>query len=313
MNHAGDHIDSDISCLPQHFKTSTVRDLAWALNPRFDLVEQLDAYDRFVLTDAALATLPHWLHKLDHQAPTAVADLADHKQRLGYYFENLLAFLFDQGPGHPWRLLARNHRIYGGATATPSATTLGELDFLLQSPSQTIHLEVAVKFYLGFRGSDTIQWLGPNSRDSLDKKLAKMANRQLALSRHPNFIRDTQNLAVKHAITPAFWVKGLLFHPWRDPLPLPANVYHNGNQFNVWLHVNQVAAFFAESPLSWYSLNKYEWLTGGLREAPELSTYASLGRHFKQNRKPLMLCALENRDRRVFVVGDDWPNTSSGF
>ena len=62
--------------------------------------------------------------------------------------------------------------------------TLGELDLLVSGEGEVWHLELAVKFYLcapGRPGDAWSDWIGPNGRDRLDRKLDRMRDHQLPL------------------------------------------------------------------------------------------------------------------------------------
>ena len=90
-------------------------------------------------------------------------------QRMGHYHERLWHLLLDSAPNT--HLLGHNVRI------TQRRLTLGELDILYrtrQNPAP-MHLEVAIKFYLGLPegpGEQTSQsrWVGPGGLDSLALK-----------------------------------------------------------------------------------------------------------------------------------------------
>ncbi|MBD0831985.1 DUF1853 family protein [Aestuariibaculum sediminum] len=62
--------------------------------------------------------------------------------------------------------------------------TIGELDALFLFKKQPIHLEIVYKFYLYdplLGDNELYNWIGPNRKDSLIKKLDKLKNKQLPL------------------------------------------------------------------------------------------------------------------------------------
>ncbi|WP_452230129.1 DUF1853 family protein [Lacinutrix sp. MEBiC02404] len=65
--------------------------------------------------------------------------------------------------------------------------TIGEIDCLLKKDEQIIHLEIIYKFYLYDETVGTKEidhWIGPNRKDSLVQKLAKLEEKQLPLLYH---------------------------------------------------------------------------------------------------------------------------------
>ncbi len=155
-----------------------VRDLAWVLlsPPLLDEGWQ----QRHPLSASAWWASPDlladWLRQLDRQ-PAPLQDwLARHSiRRLGLYYERLWQFALLNAPGV--ELLAANLPV------RQAGHTLGELDLLLRDAEGVFHLELAVKFYLGLAGDGQAhdRWLGPDSQDRLDLKIAHLCQRQLPL------------------------------------------------------------------------------------------------------------------------------------
>lgn len=96
--------------------------------------------------------------------------------RLGFYFEHLVAY---------WFLINSQYQIIEkNFVINSEKRTLGEMDFIVKDlkSSKTIHLEVAVKFYLQVDHNDKSYWFGPTLRDRLDLKLGKLFQSQVLLS-----------------------------------------------------------------------------------------------------------------------------------
>lgn len=80
--------------------------------------------------------------------------------------------------------------VYHSLQIQEEKTTLGELDFLFfdQSKQEWIHLELICKFYV-FTGEDAVaqiqNWIGPNLKDRLDKKIHKLKAHQLQICQKP--------------------------------------------------------------------------------------------------------------------------------
>jgi len=112
--------------------------------------------------------------------------------RLGRYFEALYRVWCERVLG--WRVLASNLPVRSGLR------TLGELDIVIENThlNRVEHHEVAVKFYLGAVTQVGVQWIGPNRRDRLDRKVSRMRARQLAMVRTP----EATNALAAHKVPP---------------------------------------------------------------------------------------------------------------
>ena len=86
--------------------------------------------------------------------------------------------------------------------------TQGEIDFLINSGRELIHLEIAVKFYLQAPHLG-LDFYGPNKQDSLGAKIKKMTEVQL---QRPLDSLQIESMDVKRRIH----VPGILFFPWSE-------------------------------------------------------------------------------------------------
>ncbi|MEZ5555625.1 DUF1853 family protein [Haliea sp.] len=166
----------------QHGK---VRDLAWAcFAPPMMHVEQAGITTAsFPLTAARVA----WLQALDRDPSSLMHWLsARPATRLGLYFEQLWQFFLQQDS--ETMLIANN------VPVRDAGRTLGEFDCLYwcRRRERPVHLELAAKFYLGCHAPcvdadppTAYSWLGPNTIDRLDRKLQRLTQHQIQLSRQP--------------------------------------------------------------------------------------------------------------------------------
>lgn len=98
-------------------------------------------------------------------------------------------------------------------------TTLGEIDFVIYENQKVIHLEVAYKFYLYLPSGDDEEykkWIGPNKKDSLDKKINRIKNHQFPLIQKDNIksiLREKFKIDTIHEQQIAF--KAQLFIPFK--------------------------------------------------------------------------------------------------
>lgn len=104
--------------------------------------------------------------------------------------------------------------------------TLGELDFILHDREMDflIHVEMAFKFYLydPSLSPEIACWVGPNRRDTLEKKLHKLQNRQFPLMHQPETKKVLKAFQLPELpIKQELYFKAQLFLPLDFDQPLP--------------------------------------------------------------------------------------------
>ncbi|WP_077675337.1 DUF1853 family protein [Salinivibrio proteolyticus] len=140
-------------------------------------------------------------------ADNTLADMSYHgPHRIGFYYQWLLGNLIAQQPH--LNVVAEEIQI------NDAGKTVGAVDFLIENGDQLEHWEVAVKFYLAHQG----RWLGPNAKDALDIKAARMMNHQLAMSNHPRFLADHPQWRPQKK---RLCIHGRLYQPFHQNAPLP--------------------------------------------------------------------------------------------
>lgn len=236
---------------------------------------------------------PSWL-QYRQQWPQQTPDFTS--PRLGFRFEHLWQQYF-QLLGWPAQF---NLQI-----RSPERT-LGELDALIQTPNEVLHLELALKFYLGF-GND---WIGPNRRDYLADKIRHTRERQLPLA-HTLLARQHLPTEWQPKHSQAL-MRGCLFHPanaaFAAPLPVEVNDKHWQGR---WCHIGDAAHYLPDG--NWYIVAKPDWLSPV--QAPlsvsrqQLIDYCS--RHFQQLDSGLCVILLAPsmlEQQRWMLMPDHWPN-----
>jgi hypothetical protein len=279
---------------PSAYHHPLVRDLCWTLASEFDLLAELPPFQRFhPLQPPAL--LADWLRNLDADPRQLEAFFSGApQQRLGRHFEKLVLFHLQHAPANPLQLLEHNRPVMG-KSAGGRDITLGELDFLLAEAHTKIHLEVAVKFYLGVTHTGATHWLGPSLDDRLTRKLQHLRDNQLPLS---------QVLQIE-PVERRFWVKGVLFHPGQTILDLPDGIIPP-RQTSFWLTCSQATQSLELS--EWIGLPKARWLGCGLEGLDGSATADQLRTYFAAATPGRALMLWNNlRDARCLVVADDWP------
>lgn len=306
-----------MSLLPQ-LRQRAVRDLYWAC-----FGEPLMAADCAAANYAEVCrhfpAIEQWFLALDRNPGPLHRHLAQlTSTRLGIYFESLWDYFLRYGGVA--ELVSKNRQVREGKQ------TLGEYDFIYYCRRRQchIHLETAVKFYLGVPGycgggdqdlERAQAWVGPGCRDRLDVKSNALLQRQLPLSRSLNGKRALTQLGIEH-VEQELAFKGILFYPGSMRMPSPQG-HDARHQRGAWLHHE---AFNAEETgeLNWQILQRQQWFSpmlveskAGLLSCSELQTV--LDAHFDaENQAPLQVVSLRRSDtiwlenKRYFIMPNNW-------
>lgn len=321
-----------------------VRDLAWCcLSP--PLLQELPGSNTQIFPLADIGIWP-WLQALDkHPGPLLDALTQIKSTRLGIYYESLWRFYFTHAPH--WQLLAHNFPINRGKA------TLGAFDFLCRHGDDYWHIETAVKFYLcdthdPQQAQDWRHWIGPNSNDRFDLKLARLRDHQLPLHQTPEgHTALQQRFPQAGQWRSGLCLQGYLFSPAPATLSinqltsaeyihsLPRVLHSHASQaLGFWWYLRDFLTLIAATKpssdkFSWIILEREQWfspvqiLDVNLTKEMELLSQ-KLMHQLHQTKRPLMLAAviescLENDEKnsiwreklRGFVVPNDWPQNHS--
>lgn len=312
-----------------------VRDLAWLLFSPHLLRAQLPqaplAEPWAHRTEAQAAA--QWLMRLDDDPTPLRAILeASRPSRLGRYAEILLGWFLEHGPAP--RLVAAN------VPLRSAGRTLGECDFLVETlDGRRLHWELAVKCYLhtGSPRATLADFVGPNLRDRLDRKLAHLLDHQLRLSEREEFA----SLGFAGPWCARMFVKGWLFYRagvrLNDPPALAP-----GHARGWWVMRSEWPAFAAQQAVDgWSVLPRLTWLAPRRIAAADVvrvemsshsDTFANrtsitppvdsetLLTHLPRPDEPAMVAAFAADSAsgyversRGFIVPDDWPAQAQTF
>lgn len=236
-----------------------------------------------------------------------------HDQTVGRYFERLIAYWIGTLCG--FEIVAHGQQVLEGQR------TAGEIDLLFHDATGRLnHWELACKFYLRFdSGEPTTQYIGPNSRDTLQKKARRLFEHQLPLG-----LRYAPDIEVQEA-----FVKGRIFTHWQSaesPSPNDANdpllaVNHLKGK---WLWTRELAECLhvhrhSTGTSRFRILQKPFWLSEEIAQAlePDIlsvhETEQTIEHHFHCNGKPVLISGFSGDPTNVveidrwFIVPDHWP------
>ncbi len=229
------------------FKHRCVQDLAWAISspPLISgTIAGTSWWGTEQLEQEYQIYLPQ-LQKLDDEPSELEAALKETRShRLGHYFEALVAFWLQTTPSYELLLnrspLRNQHK------------TLGEIDYLVRDlrTRKVIHIEVAVKFYLGKAGLNHMaNWHGPGLKDRLDIKFNHLCHHQTQLS------RKYPELVPYRVDEYACIVKGRLFYP---PSVEAKTTFTHPNHLHGRWHSYPLDP--PEGGISYRKLQKKDWL-----------------------------------------------------
>jgi len=244
-------VKTTLAELLSQFKHRSVRDLAWVIaSPPLvsGYINDVHWWDQadclFEFSDCLLE-----LQKLDLDPTPLNNYLANLKnKKLGSVFEGLVSFWLFISPNYQEKL----HNIQ----IIKDKHTYGEIDFIVEelSTGKIIHLEVAVKFYLGSEPyTDAYRWFGTTTFDQLGKKIDHLKSHQTQLTRkYPEQFKNyfAQPIDESHC-----YVKGRLFYPI-DSDKSPQNIGLADNHLRgCWSYVDDY-----ETSGQLMKINKSHWL-----------------------------------------------------
>ncbi len=242
----------------RRFMHQSVSNLAWALgssplmlsHPKSPY-QTLD--ENWFNTNFALHQ--EWLWQLDAEPEKLEAfQESEYRLPLGKKFERLIQFWLEESPYY--ELIANNVQLVSGKT------TVGEIDFIFKEvlSGEVFHMEVACKFYLGFKNSKSWDhWIGPNGTDNLALKMNKL-NEQLTVtstSAGHAFLNQIKLPKPKSVLL----MKGMFFHHYQSLLRHNAPVFSTKNYASGWwVRLSELDHFFS-SEGTWMVLPKSDWLS----------------------------------------------------
>lgn len=234
-----------------------ISDLIWVLQSRALLSTELPQFHGYLLQNIAFLVddneLRMWIESMMRDPEKIKKFFNDDEQLiLGKYFERLIGYFFTSYP--QFEVVMMGKQIFDGKD------TVGELDFVIKDKkrNKNFHLEVAVKYYMGFKnvGKHDL-WIGPNGSDTLQKKVSKL-QKQLELSQRID-VRVDEKIAL---------ILGYFFKHWKSSYwPYFAN---RTIEDVLWIYENEMEEFF-ERDAYYAIIPKSLWLSFFIEPKSELN------------------------------------------
>lgn len=235
---------------------------------------------------------------------------------LGIYYETLWQAIFRHLPD-TW-IISCNRQVQS------EKRTVGEFDLIYYCGIRKayVHWEMAVKFYLGLPGTDSLAgWFGPGLEDRFDHKVDRLLNHQAVLSQTVEGRHSLETLGITDIISKIL-LQGRLFYPFEDSITAP-HLLSDNHLRGDWLTTSELGHYAKSKQISAVSyLNKRQWITPSLDDQTSKVDLANICTIdwlrtnavtlLKQHRGPVMLAGFTVKNdqyceaSRFFLVPDDW-------
>lgn len=304
-----------------YYKKQVVRDFVWTLTSP-SLFEDIPHHPEIIFWETEIynsefLSLQNLINQLDENSSILKYHINNGNNKLlGKYFESFIEF---------WLLNSKRFKlIKSNAQVEKNGATLGEFDFILKDAltDEFIHLECAGKFYLSSENlSDWSTFIGPNPHDNLQKKMNKMINDQINLSKTESGRSMLAGLGI-NKIKPVIIIKGYFFYHfnsfYNNSIIIPEHSNKNHNK-GWWLRFSEASNLKKIKTDKWAVLKRQSWVSAAVIEdkkdvfdIDELLLF--LKNYFEFNHYPLLIVSLCNENdllvetSRGFVVSNLWPD-----
>lgn len=223
-------------------------------------------------------------------------------QKLGHLYEDALAALLLESSRY--QLATHNFQLI-----TPEKHTIGELDYLLWDKQEEvwIHLELAIKFYLVHHQGASTFYPGPDARDNYQRKLARLVNHQLTLTKRPEakalispYTHDA-DVNVQHLVLGIFFDH---IHAKESPLPEAASPKVRRRK---WLHCREFSEAFPNVKTT-RIIPKQLWLCEINAELFACLVEVPTSDLLELAQQRCTMCINSIGEPVYFVAPDRWPN-----
>ena len=224
---------------------------------------------------------------------------------VGRYFESLVYYWIKYIRG--LKVLVCNEQI------KRAGRTIGEIDLVFRNEQgRLVHWETAVKFFLHFPQPHSFpsDYIGPNSRDNLDRKINHLFGHQLKQG-----LDGPINVDFHEA-----FVRGCIFYHPINPFPdRTHNRLHPAHLRGRWIHSSEVDELPQPGNWNYRLMRKPHWLAmtpSQMPAVPSMEIDRWVEQQFEHSDRPVMLCtdrstgSLDGATDRIMIVSDQWPSYS---
>ena len=236
--------------------------------------------------------------------------IAQKPRRLGHYAEYLIAYWLEHMQGLPTH---RNQQI------NVEGRSIGEFDLLFTQDQQAYWWEIAVKFYCYTDQRNGMSaWVGPNSKDNLQRKYEHLFDKQLQLNQNPDAQHFLESINHGNSKAHAFF-KGFVFEPLLDQTALETHI--NPDCPRGWhlpiKYIDEIPQL--KSSTRFLRAPRQEWLAPVMRppKTDGLKSHQQIINQIKQDQQHdthMIIELLPDHDgwwveqRRGFILPDSWPD-----
>ena len=244
-----------------------------------------------------------WVADLELNPKDLVAFFdSDYQFILGKYFEMLIQFIFESY--EDFALITK------GLQVSKNNRTIGEIDFIFKNlrDNTTTHLEVAVKYYMGYKSSAKhTMWIGPNGMDNLAGKIQKFTT-QLSMAGFAEELNDLNPASFDRKVM----LKGYFFkHISSEQIPHYCNP---DALIGEWLYVSELDKIIGSNG-KYVIVPKRLWLGFYFDKNLELFdnsvVYEIVRAEIQRVGKGILLAELNERENQIkskfMIVPDRWP------
>ena len=245
----------------------------------------------------------------DAQKPQRLEQFVDtpRQYKLGLYAEDL--FLYYLHHFSPYEVLAHDIQVFDGKRS------IGAFDFIIRMPTGQIeHWEMAIKYFVQYTPSpEWSEFIGPGGRDSLQRKMNKMLNRQILLGDNPLAQEGLRKRGIPIPTRKRIISVGKLFAQYRSNFIPP----HEGDPqqpTGVWCKQDVFWKYQQQHPQSRWVFRKHpRWIGPSLCAKKEESMNAEEAWEFvERQEKHVMFSELREvsqgwqEEQRWFVMPPKW-------
>ena len=198
------------------------------------------------------------------------------RYRLGLYAEDLIRYFLLKSP--QFDLLAHDLQIF------ENKESVGALDFIVRLPDGSVeHWEMAMKYFLQYSPSSNWRsFIGPDGKDTLERKMKKMLDRQIHLCRRPAAIEQLSKKGIPIPSKRRILSLGRFFQAWGQKFVAPKSGDKN-QPTGTWIRQAEFAKYTKSCKSLWKIRIHPDWLAPfmtsnqkELMDGPQISSWSQM-------------------------------------